>query len=209
MSQNGGRDRRFSKVTGEPRHWIEYGVFAFVIFTAMATATAAWYTRKEWQTSLDNGHRQLRAYVFPETATLIWPGTGKPLATEVTIKNSGQTPAYRVSAQLAIEVREHPLQAPLPATELPSTRTILPPTAVHTLSVTAQHPLTNDQLKAIQKGTQAIYVYGDMSHEDAFGVCRLARYEFFYTGDVPADGSRTDLKYYGEGNTERPCPSAR
>ena len=41
MSQDGGNERRFSKVTDEPRHWIEYGVFAFVIITAMATATAA------------------------------------------------------------------------------------------------------------------------------------------------------------------------
>src|SRR5882762_4433652 len=117
MSQDGGEERRFSKITGEPRHWIEYGVLVFVILTAMATATAAWYTRKQWQTALDNGHRQLRAYVYPESATLVWVGAGKPLGAEVTIKNSGQTPAYRVSAQLAISVREYPLQAQLQDTE--------------------------------------------------------------------------------------------
>ena len=52
-------------MTREARHWIEYGV-VFVIITAVATATAAWYTRKEWQSTTDNGRRQRRAYVFPD-----------------------------------------------------------------------------------------------------------------------------------------------
>ena len=43
-------------------------MFAFVLITAMATAAAAWYTRKQWESTADNGHRQLRAYVFPEQA---------------------------------------------------------------------------------------------------------------------------------------------
>ena len=208
MSEHGGNEKRVSKVTGEPRHWLEYGVFAFVILTALATATAAWYTRKEWQSSVDNGRRQLRAYVFPETATLHWSGSAKPMVAEITLKNSGQTPAYRVAAELAINVREYPLQARLPAAKLPSTHTIIPPTGVYTLSTTAPRALTDDELTAIQQGHQAIYVIGDMSHDDAFGVCRIARYEFFFTGEPPKDNGNIDLKYYGEGNTERTCQPA-
>jgi hypothetical protein len=49
-------------VTSEPPHWIEYGVFAFGIIIAMAAATVAWYTRREWESSFDSGRRQLRAY---------------------------------------------------------------------------------------------------------------------------------------------------
>ena len=41
MSGEGDNGTRHSKITWEERHWIEYGVFAFVLITAMATATTA------------------------------------------------------------------------------------------------------------------------------------------------------------------------
>jgi hypothetical protein len=91
MSGRGDDEARISKVAWEQRHWIEYGVFAFVLITAMATTTAAWYTRKQWESTADNGHRQLRAYVFPEQANLVWQGAAKPTAAEIVIRNSGQT----------------------------------------------------------------------------------------------------------------------
>src|SRR5579859_4123006 len=87
-------DERRSIVSSEARHWIEYGVFVFVVITAVATATAAWYTRKEWESAAENGRRQLRAYVFPDQASLIWGGGKQPTVAEIVIKNSGQTPAY-------------------------------------------------------------------------------------------------------------------
>jgi hypothetical protein len=40
-------DVPITRVTGESRHWIEYGIFVFVFLTAMATAIAAWYTRRQ------------------------------------------------------------------------------------------------------------------------------------------------------------------
>jgi hypothetical protein len=71
MVANNDGGKPTSRITDEPKHWIEYGVFAFVFITAIATATAAWYTRREWESSVDNGRRQLRAYVFPDQANLI------------------------------------------------------------------------------------------------------------------------------------------
>ena len=44
---------------------------------------AAWYTRRQWESAVDNGHRQLRAYVFPEQANLVWQGTANPTAAEI------------------------------------------------------------------------------------------------------------------------------
>ena len=84
--RNDDEDKSLIRMTREARHWIEYGVFAFVIITAIATATAAWYTRKEWQSTTDNGRRQLRAYVFPDQANLVWQGTTKPTVAEIVIK---------------------------------------------------------------------------------------------------------------------------
>src|ERR1700760_3840147 len=90
-----------SRITDEPRHWIEYGVFVFVVVTAVATSMAAWYTRKEAQTAAENGRRQLRAYVFPDQANLVWQGNSRPTVAEIEIRNSGQTPAYRLSTVAA------------------------------------------------------------------------------------------------------------
>jgi hypothetical protein len=192
-------------VTGEARHWLEYGVFVFVLFTAMATATAAWYTRKEWQTSVDNGRRQLRAYVFPDQANLLWEGTAKPTVAEIVIKNSGQTPAYRLSTALSVVVDTNPLQDDLRLPKMPSNHTVVPPAGSYRLSLSMPQPLTADQLAAIQKGTQAIYAFGQIAYEDAFGECRLTRFRFFYTGGGVEIGSKVGLMYLDEGNTDVPC----
>jgi hypothetical protein len=182
-------------------------VFAFVLITAIATATAAWYTRREWQTSLDNGRRQLRAYVFPDQATLLWAGTAKPTAAEIVIKNSGQTPAYRFSTVSVIVVTDYPLRQNLPIPPIPANHTVIPPSGTYVVSVGMEKPLTADQLKAIQKGTQAIYAYGEIAYADAFNECRLTQYQFYYTGAGGDPGSHIGLSYLDQGNTESPCPA--
>jgi hypothetical protein len=209
MAHTGDEVKPTSRVTDEPRHWIEYGVFAFVIITAIATATAAWYTRKEWETAVDNGRRQLRAYVFPEQARLIWQGTAKPTVAEIVIKNNGQTPAYRLSTVMAVLAGDNPLVGDLRIPPMPRNHTVVPPTGSYTLSVPMSQTLTADQLKAIQKGTQAIYAFGEIAYEDAFGECRMTRYRFYYTGAGAENGGRVDLAYLDEGNAELPCSDVK
>jgi hypothetical protein len=206
-SENDGRPN--PRITGEPRHWIEYGVFVFVVITAVATATAAWYTRREAMSSVDNGRRQLRAYVFPDQASLIWGGTAKPTVAEIVIKNSGQTPAYRLSTAATIGVRGYPLADDIPVPPLPPNRTVVPPAGGYTLSAGMEKPLTSDQLKGIQKGNQAVYVFGSIVYADAFGECRMTQYRFYYVGAGADDGSHVDLTYLDEGNTEIPCPAQK
>jgi hypothetical protein len=209
VSRNDGGARPVTKITREPRHWIEYGVFVFVIITAIATATAAWYTRKEWQSSTDNGRRQLRAYVFPDQANLVWEGTAKPTVAEIVIKNSGQTPAYRLSTVAVTGVRAYPLRDDMSVPALPANHTVVPPSSSYRLSVAMEKPLTNEQLKAIQKGDQALYVFGNIAYTDAFGECRITRYRFYYMGSGADIGSRVDLTYLDEGNTDVPCPDRK
>ena len=202
---NNDEDKSLIRMTREARHWIEYGVFVFVIITAVATATAAWYTRKEWQSTTDNGRRQLRAYVFPDQANLVWQGTTKPTMADIVIKNSGQTPAYRLSTATAVLVDDNPLKSDRRAPSMPDNHTVVPPAGSYALSVTMDKPLTADQLKAIQKGTQAIYAFGEIAYDDAFGECRVTRYRFFYTGAGADVGSKIGLAYLDEGNAEVPC----
>lgn len=206
MQKSSKREGRVADVTREQRHWLEYGVFAFVVVTAMATATAAWYTRKQWETSVDNGRRQLRAYVFPDQANLVWEGTAKPTIVEITIKNSGQTPAYRVSTATMIGVTAYPLRQGLSVPSVTSKPTVIPPSSSTTLSDTMPQPLTADQLMAVQKGSQAIYAIGEIAYADAFGECRMTRYRFYYYGTGAVMGSRVGLTYLDEGNAEVPCP---
>jgi hypothetical protein len=194
-----------AKITTEARHWLEYGVFIFVIVTAVATATAAWYTRKEWESSVDNGRRQLRAYVFPDDANLIWQGTSKPMVAEIVIKNSGQTPAYRLSTATAVLVADLPLSTDLPVPGLPPNRTVVPPAASYVLSTATDRPMTAEQLQGLQKGTQAIYAIGEVAYEDAFGECRMTRYRFFYSGPGAEIGSKVGMSYLDEGNSDVPC----
>jgi hypothetical protein len=202
-------DAKLSKVTGEPRHWIEYGVLVFVIITAVATAMAAWYTRKEWQSSVDNGHRQLRAYVFPDQAKLVWGGAGKPTVAEIVIKNSGQTPAYKLSTSMATGIASYPPQNDLAVPGLPTNHTVVPPGGIYSISVATDKPLTDGQLKAIQKGTQAIYAMGEIAYTDAFGGCRMTRYKFYYLGTGAEIAGKVDLSYLDEGNTEVRCANAK
>jgi hypothetical protein len=133
----GNEDVSITRVTGEPRHWIEYGIFAFVFLTAIA----AWYTRRQWESAVDNGHRQLQAYVFPEQANLVWQGSAKPTAAEIVLKNSGQMPAYRLSTATAILVSDHPLQSDLHFPAMPDNHTVMPPgsTALFRRDRTAVH----------------------------------------------------------------------
>jgi hypothetical protein len=202
-------DAKLSKVTGEPRHWIEYGVLAFVIITAVATAMAAWYTRKEWQSSVDNGHRQLRAYVFPDQANLVWGGTGKPTEADIVIKNSGQTPAYKLSTSMLTGIAPYPPQDDLVIPAMPPNHTVVPPAGSYSFSVATEKPFTSDQLKAIQKGTQAIYAMGEIAYTDAFGECRLTRFKFYYLGAGAEIGGKVNLSYLDEGNAEVRCPDAK
>jgi len=202
-------DMPTSRITDEPRHSIEYGVFAFVVVTAIATATAAWYTRKESETAAENGRRQLRAYVFPDQANLVWQGTTKPMLAEIGIKNSGQTPAYRLSTATAIVVSDYPLQGDLHVPPMPDNHTVVPPNGSHSLTVTMAQTLTGDQLKGIQKGTQALYAYGEIAYVDAFEECRMTAYRFYYTGTGTDVGSRVGLTYLDEGNTEVPCQKTK
>jgi hypothetical protein len=208
MPRKDDSDTPTSRIADEPRHWIEYGVFLFVFVTAVATATAAWYTRKQSESTADNGRRQLRAYVFPDQAKLIWQGTAKSTVAEIGIKNSGQTPAYRLSTTTAVVVGDFPLKGDL-RTPLPDNHTVVPPNGSYALSVTMAQPLTGDQLKAIQKGTQAIYAFGEVSYLDAFDECRITRHRFYYSGSGADIGSRVALTYLDEGNTETPCPNAK
>jgi hypothetical protein len=100
MSSSGEADQPTAdadepKSKAEPKHWLEYAIFVFVIATAIANGFAAYYTRQQWLTAADTEQRQLRAYVsagveqYPDI-------NAEHLNYIVLMKNHGQTPAFKM-----------------------------------------------------------------------------------------------------------------
>jgi hypothetical protein len=45
------------------KHPLEWAIAILLLFTLIATSIAACYTKKQWETAVDNEHKSLRAYV--------------------------------------------------------------------------------------------------------------------------------------------------
>jgi hypothetical protein len=94
----------------EPKHWLEYAIFVFVVATAAATGAAACYTRQQWLTALDQEKRSLRAYVAVSTTDPIKIDSQKMT---ITVDNFGQTPAKDITMFSSWEFM--PFGEPLPS----------------------------------------------------------------------------------------------
>ncbi len=46
------------------KHPLDWAIAIFLLFTLIATSIAACYTKRQWETAVDNEQRQVRAYVF-------------------------------------------------------------------------------------------------------------------------------------------------
>jgi hypothetical protein len=138
-----------------------------------------------------NGRRQLRAHVFPDNITIV-DGTmlsppeldkaDRP-AVSMHIRNSGQTPAYRVVSWWEIRV--------IPVLE---ESTLIVPPLIQTYYTTVgtgctfnknlwyHVALTTDEKDEIYSGTCGIYVHGRIEYQDAFKKRRFANFRLVYTG---------------------------
>ncbi len=167
--------------------------------------------------------RQLRAYVLGDSSVIVnvanpvplYPGqvlaqtdaritnTAAGPGAFILIKNTGQTPAFKVLHWGYICFREYPLTAALPA-RLPIVGT--PPTSVLGPGMTANKmlelnpPLTPAQINDLRNGTGAIYVYGEITYVDAFRQSRFANYRVMYHRMGGAIGVSTTLNFCEEGN---------
>jgi hypothetical protein len=135
--------------------------------------------------------RQLRAYVMIKTVRLEGlKDDGCPRAI-VTIKNSGNTPAKNVTHWAQMGFSTFPEMTLFPVRD--SSR-IMPPGAVAPggkiiMSTGIDKPLNAPAINAIEKGTHAIYVVGEIRYEDAFGQTRETDFHLFCTRGMVAEGS--------------------
>ena len=157
----------------ESKHWLEYLIFAFVVFTTIATGFAAWYTRQQWLTAADTEKRQVRAYAFPTPTGIKNFEVGKAPTSGISVRTMGQTPAYKIRGQIGIAGRPYPLDYErLPPTTNPNqaqNSTFISPTNVFSLQVIAASTLNQLTMNAIETGNDfRLYVWGRVDYEDVF-----------------------------------------
>jgi hypothetical protein len=143
----------------------------------------------------DTTKRQLRAYVFVESA--IAHSTQSGGWVKVVIKNFGQTPAYRYTATLDTAIMDPSTvpRFPRPGSGTPGGS--LAPSA--TIKMTKEFPqFTVQDGIAVRQGTKILYVFGQIEYTDAFNTTRYTRYCHAWGGHYGSgDG---DIAYAEHGN---------
>jgi hypothetical protein len=185
-------------------------------FLAIFTGLLVWVGNKQERTT----RRQMRAFVYlnngsvyniasplaplaiykPTGAELVSPNEG-PLA-QLTIKNSGSTPAFKVMHWGNILVSDFPLKISLPPIQksknAPSSA--IPPEGVNTKTIRIFQALTPDEVAGLRNGTKAIWIYGEINYRDAFRRKRTSRYRLFHNNQSGAIGVSNDLTWAEGGN---------
>ncbi len=130
----------------------------------------------------ETAERQLRAYVsVSEVRVEHLEGMAE---FSVELKNCGQTPAYKLTVDTNVKLAAHPLNEPLALTARPRGVTIVGPGQASHGFVPAGRALNAEELAALRAGTKALYVFGEINYEDAFGIARWTRFRFMIGGDV-------------------------
>jgi hypothetical protein len=154
-----------------------------------ATQTAANAAEKTVETMNETAGRQLRAYVAVKNGCVVGIRDGsKPIAW-LTVKNYGQTPAYKFSVSVDIELvvgsdELHPNKEPS------SVLGHLAPSAELVLTAPALVMLTQTHLFQLENGAATIFVHGIIRYFDTFGKEHFTRFRTMIGGGfgLPEDG---------------------
>jgi hypothetical protein len=198
QSQHGGENTSEISLLGiKPGEWL----LSFV--TLMLWGATVRLVRGSEKTA----QRQLRAYVFVEKAvvTHLDDNEGTPEAI-VTIKNFGQTPAYRLVNLTCLALCRYPAPAHIEiameqdvVTGL-TARTDMGPGHFQTAAVSTdlERSFTKEEMQGLASGECVFYVYGEVRYEDAFGNQQFTRYRLMTGGPAGVRGGQ--LATCQEGN---------
>lgn len=150
--------------------------------TTIAAAEAAQATKDSVEVARSTAERQLRAYVFPISASMLDFAIGSIPRADITIKNTGQTPAYDCTVIACIYRIGLPIVGAFPAPEVPTRMSggSLGPGMERHPKPALNKPLCEADHTEIMDGRDSIFVFGRINYTDAFGEPRFAnfRYEF-------------------------------
>ncbi|WP_230292442.1 hypothetical protein [Croceicoccus sp. Ery5] len=156
--------------------------WAGLLVGIVGTAMLIWTFLEQRRTS----RAQLRAYIAVDAVTLyLNPETGEAVA-DLQINNTGQTPAFhtvwagniriaddgQIERDLAVTSREQAQGIGRP------TETAVSNGRPANATIYSNEPLTQEQIDAGVRGEKALYVFGYVWYEDAFGKKRVTEFCF-------------------------------
>lgn len=138
-----------------------------------------------WETRA-TARRELRAYVSIKPTKLRLDSKTGSVDVLLTIRNDGNTPAYRLAHRGAFLITAEPsAEHEVMRQRLPQKRNQLDGMSLAVggeydrCLVEGERPLTREELKAIASGVASFFVFGFVKYKDTFGYLRSTRYCFF------------------------------
>ena len=194
---------------GEQKGWTDFTLTDALIalFTAVLTVVAGLQAYYTWGTMVatklaaraafrgavagkrtvdqmkETAERELRAYVNYGVGNVINFDGPHPLV-QVVFKNFGQTPAYKLRRRVNFLVTAVPRSAPFPEIDADTQFGGALGPGSHTVLGRALDDLQLPQTvkDEIKTGKRGLYVFGDVTYEDAFGKERLTTFRLLYGG---------------------------
>jgi hypothetical protein len=165
----------------------------------LATFALWWSTRRLVRGGEQIAERQLRAYIFSDHAKVESFDT-TPVVT-VTFKNSGKTPAYNVIIRARYDTAVYPLEKKpeWPTGDSGASKGHIGPGVLLSYVGQPSDELTASQWAAIRCRAEALYIYGELTYDDAFGKPRFTKFCFMYGGDAGLN-SQDAMATYSNGN---------
>lgn len=198
QAANEAREKEDSATNERVLRWANVVIAGFTIVLAFISGLM-------WWTGRDAARRQLRAYVHVELVEAYCAPGGNTVI-RVILRNSGQTPAYDMTAWVGTAVEDYGLKKPLadPHPSMTLSRGILPSNSVTPFSLTVIHgQIDEGTISDIEMRQKALYAYGEIRYTDAFKRPRITKYRFFLIGKLRReDGEPVPMSPYedDEGN---------
>jgi hypothetical protein len=166
----------------------------------------------------ESSERELRAYVFPMGLSIhnvalsnvpVAQRTGAHLGDPklgpvvlMTIKNFGQTPAYRAAVTSSIEVRAFDPNAPI--SHVPNyvgaSMNSIAPDNTSEMHLRLPRVLTKAEVLGLNAGTMAIYFAGRIDYLDVFGHARWTTFNYYHNSMCGIMGRIQGLNACHHGN---------
>jgi hypothetical protein len=173
------------------KDWLDYVVAFFAFVASLGAIAAALVASYQGWVARDTEKRQLRAYVFLESIRTagMSEDSARDLSATIVFKNFGQTPAYNVRHTSSLKFADYP--PPMTVFDYDATKRPIPVDTLgpqggarNVVRSTETDLMSGSERKQLMKAqTKAIYVFGTISYEDAFGVKRCTSYRFMAGGD--------------------------
>lgn len=157
----------------------------FTVFLFFATYLLWRATRDLVRGAEKTAERQLRAYVLVEKVTIIDFAKNKQPRIHAVMRNTGQTPAFKLHFAANATLLPYPATSPF-VFNWPSKRiySVIGPGAATTITIAPRLVLTEQDIADVLEKRTAIYVYGRIEYEDAFGRDQWSEFRVIHGGNL-------------------------